>query len=184
MKEKKQKVEKRRLFIVLALLSLLLWAVYSLPRMQCNWGSGPKVGQKALSFEVPSRQGKKIKLKDFEGKVLLINFWATWCGPCRQEMPSLEALYRRYQDQGFVVLGISLDPGGWEDISNFLKELPLSFPIAWDEGDRVSEQYQVFRIPETYLLDRKGVIRAKIVGPQNYNQKLFFQKVEKLLSEE
>ncbi|MCB1215537.1 MAG: TlpA family protein disulfide reductase, partial [Deltaproteobacteria bacterium] len=157
---------------------------FSLPKLDCSLGGGPKVGEEAISFVLPNMEGQQISLKDFRGKVLLLNFWASWCGPCREEMPSLEALYQRYQDQDFVVLGLSLDEGGWEPVKDFLKQVGVSFPIVLDEKLEVSDQYQIFRIPETYFIDREGRIAGKIVGPQNYDQKVFYQKVERLLEKQ
>jgi peroxiredoxin len=96
-------------------------------------------------------------------------------------MPSIEALYQKFKDRGFVVLGVSLDEEGWPAIQSFLNEIKISFPIINDKDQSVSELYQTFRVPETYLIDTQGKIVSKIVGPQDYNQEVFFQKVERLL---
>lgn len=112
----------------------------------------------APDFDLLSRDGTRIALADLKGQVVLVNFWATWCGPCREEMPHLEALYQRYSDLGFTLLGINVE----EDASGadeFLADTPVSFPILFDPENRVSKQYQVVAMPSTVLIDRTGHMR-------------------------
>jgi len=144
-------------------------------------GTGPKIGAMAPEFSLPAPDGKPVPLQSFRGKIVLLNFWATWCGPCQQEMPSLEALYQRYKDRGFVILGVSLDEEGWPVVEAFLKRVPVTFPLLIDSLQSVSDTYQIFRIPETYLIDAEGKIIDKFVGPQDYNQEIFYKKVERAL---
>jgi peroxiredoxin len=143
--------------------------------------TGPKIGAFAPDFTLSTRDGKTAGLSSFRGKTVLLNFWATWCGPCQQEMPSLEALYQRYKDQGFVIVGVSLDEEGWPVIEGFLKRVPVNFPLLLDASQSVSDAYQIFRIPESYLIDEAGRIIDKFVGPQDYNQEIFYKKVERAL---
>lgn len=115
--------------------------------------SGPAPG-----FELTSRDGSAVALEELRGQVVMVNFWATWCGPCRQEMPHLEALYQRYSDLGFTLLGINVE----EDSSGadeYLADTPVSFPILFDPGNRVSELYDVVAMPSTVLIDRSGNMR-------------------------
>jgi peroxiredoxin len=135
----------------------------------------------APEFTLEDLTSSQVSLTDLRGKVVLLNFWATWCGPCQEEMPSLESLYRRYQDKNFVVLGVSLDEEGWAAIDAFTKRIPVTFPILLDAKQATSDLYQVYRIPETYLIDTNGQIVDKFVGPQNYDREIFFKKVEKYL---
>ncbi|HKY63036.1 MAG TPA: TlpA disulfide reductase family protein [bacterium] len=144
--------------------------------------TGPKIGAGAPDFTLPGRDGKPVSLASFRGRPVLLNFWATWCGPCQQEMPSLEALYQRYKDRGFVILGVSLDEEGWPVVEDFLKRVPVDFPLLLDSAQAVSDAYQIYRIPETYLIDAEGKIVDKFVGPQDYNQEIFYKKVERTLS--
>jgi peroxiredoxin len=97
-------------------------------------------------------------------------------------MPSLEALYRSFRDRPFKVIGISEDEEGWEAVEGFLKLVPVSFPILLDGDMKLSERFGTFRIPETYLIDANGKIADKFVGPQDYNQPVFHQKIERLLT--
>ena len=135
----------------------------------------------APDFTLPNAQQQPIALSSLRGKVVLLNFWATWCGPCQEEMPSLEALYGRYKDKDFVVVGVSLDEEGWSAIQDFTKHIPVSFPILLDTQQAISDLYQVYRIPETYLIDPSGKIIDKFVGPQDYDKEVFYRKVERAL---
>ena len=115
--------------------------------------SGP-----APDFHLQARDGTQISLADLKGQVVMINFWATWCGPCRQEMPQLEALYQRYSSLGFSLLGVNVedDPKGAEE---WLADTPVSFPILFDSENRVTELYDVVAMPSTVLIDRSGNMR-------------------------
>ena len=115
--------------------------------------SGP-----APDFHLQARDGTQISLADLKGQVVMINFWATWCGPCRQEMPQLEALYQRYSSLGFSLLGVNVedDPKGAEA---WLEETPVSFPILFDSDNRVTKLYDVVAMPSTVLVDRSGNMR-------------------------
>ncbi len=110
---------------------------------------------KASDFTLPSNQGKPLKLSDFRGDVVMLNFWASWCAPCRQEMPILDDLQKRFKKVGFTVLGVNID----EDVSdakNLLKEISVSFPVVFDSKSKVSETYQLDSMPTTVMIDRKG----------------------------
>ena len=115
--------------------------------------SGPAPG-----FSLSARDGSTVDLDALRGQVVMVNFWATWCGPCREEMPHLEALYQRYGDLGFTLLGVNVE----EDSSGadeYLAETPVSFPILFDPGNEVSELYDVIAMPSTVLIDRGGNMR-------------------------
>lgn len=116
------------------------------------------VGGNAPDFTLKSNSGDNLKLSEHAGDVVMINFWATWCGPCRQEMPALEQLYQKYKDLGFVILGVNIDEdsGKTED---FLAKRPVSFPVLYDHTKQVSDLYKVVAMPTTYLIDRDGKLR-------------------------
>jgi len=112
----------------------------------------------APGFDLAARDGGRVALSDLKGQVVMVNFWATWCGPCREEMPHLEALYQRYSDLGFTLLGVNVE----EDASGadeFLAETPVSFPILFDPENEVSAVYDVVAMPSTVLIDRGGNLR-------------------------
>lgn len=169
----------RRVYIIIALVALMGWGLLAILRK--DFQEGPNIGSPAPAVSFQDASGKTVTLKDFRGKAVLMNFWATWCGPCRQEMPSLDKLYQKFSGRDFVVLGVSVDEDGWSSINEFLKVIPVSFPIVLDQGEGI-DKYEVYRIPETYLIDAEGKIAGKVTGPQDYDQEVFYQKVERLLS--
>ena len=116
------------------------------------------IGGSAPDFTLKSKSGKNIKLSEHRGDVVMINFWASWCGPCRQEMPALEQLYRRYKDLGFVILGVNIDEDSDKAIS-MLSKSPVSFPVLFDNNKKISDLYDVKAMPTTYLIDRNGNFR-------------------------
>jgi cytochrome c biogenesis protein CcmG/thiol:disulfide interchange protein DsbE len=130
----------------------------------------PKVGQPAPDFALWSLDGQTIRLSDLRGRVVLINFWATWCGPCRAEMPEIETVYREFKDQGFVVLAVNEENVSLEEARklarDFRDELDLTFPILLDgpEG-QVFRQYRLYGLPSSFIVDRDGVIRTVRFGP-------------------
>jgi len=136
----------------------------------------------APDFTLKSRSGENLKLSEFRGEIVMINFWASWCGPCRQEMPELESLYQRYKPMGFTLLGVNVD----EQIKNaekMLKQIPVSFPVLFDREHKVSDLYEVGAMPTTIIIDRNGTIRDIHLGYQLGTEKLYQEQIEALLSE-
>jgi peroxiredoxin len=120
-------------------------------------------------FTLTDLQGKSWTLKDLRGKVVLVNFWATWCPPCRKEMPDLEALYKRFQDQGFVVLAISEDEET-DKVKPFITERKISYPILLDPGQKVNNLFQVDGIPKSFVYDRDGKLVAQSIDMRTQRQ--------------
>jgi thiol-disulfide isomerase/thioredoxin len=121
-----------------------------------------------IDFELSDLSGKKVKLSSLKGKVVFLNFWATWCGPCRSEMPSMQRMYQKLQVEGLEILAVDL----MEEKSlvvKFAKELSLKFPILLDSAGAVGAQYNARAIPTTYLFDRKGFIFARAVGAREWD---------------
>ena len=109
----------------------------------------------APDFTLKSNQGKNIRLQDLRGEVILLNFWASWCGPCRQEMPLMNDIYEEYKDLGFTILAVNVDEDS-ADADRFLKAVPVDFPVLYDSDSKISEMYQVDAMPTTVLIDRDG----------------------------
>lgn len=137
----------------------------------------------ASDFVLPALDGTHVRLRSLRGKVILLNFWATWCSPCRYEMPSMETLYNRFKGQGFEVLAVSIDSKGKEAVASFAKELNLTFPILLDRDMAVMAQLGVRGLPTTYLLDRNGFIAQVAVGPKDWAGKEGSDLVRGLISE-
>lgn len=117
-----------------------------------------KLSGESFDFTLPSNSGKNIRLSELRGEVVMINFWASWCGPCRQEMPILEELYQRYNRAGFTILGVNVEPDS-EEANKILKNVKISFPVLYDKESTVSELYNVEAMPSTILVDRNGNLR-------------------------
>jgi peroxiredoxin len=115
-------------------------------------------GQPAPDFALKSSTGENLRLSEYRGDVVMINFWATWCGPCRQEMPLLDALYSRYQRVGFNLLGVNIDDDSRRAMQ-MIEELGVNFPVLFDARKEVSKLYEVEAMPVTVIVDREGKVR-------------------------
>jgi len=174
-------------WITWALILGLIWTVVSRVspnQSQVQTGSVAKEGFTAPDFTLDLLDGGSVTLSDLRGKVVLVNFWTSWCPPCRLEMPAIEKTYRSYKDLGFVVIGLNLTAQDSEkDAANFIKEIGVSFPIALDRDNAVGNLYLVTALPTSYFIDRKGVIRSIIVGGP-MSEAVIQSKVEELLRED
>lgn len=136
----------------------------------------------APAFELTDMDGNKHSLDEFRGKVVMLNFWATWCPPCRREMPSMQRLYENYAERGLAVVAVNQ----WEDpdlVFEFTGRLSVdpTFPILFDRDSRIAEAYKVKGLPTTYLLDREGKIRYQAIGGREFDHPDVEQLIEDLL---
>lgn len=131
--------------------------------------SGTNVGDIAPDFQTVSETGEAIHLSDFRGQIVLLNFWGTWCGPCRVEMPEFEAAYTDNKASGFTILAVN-NTDTAEAVASFSKDLGLTFPLAMDEGEAIAKAYGVFSFPSTYIIDKTGVITARHFGALTADQ--------------
>ena len=150
--------------LALALAALMVYRVQGYLRVY-----DVQAGDRAPDFRLEDDRGLGVGLEDYEGKVVLLNFWATWCPPCVQEMPSLNNTYERFRDQGFVVLGISVDEDETQ-YSDFVRDSGVTFPTARDPERTVSTRYGTLKYPESYLISREGKVLRKYVGPENWGR--------------
>src|SRR3990172_6372561 len=146
----------------------LYFFVFDSKRPGPGVGHGAKVGGMAPDFELPTLGGNSVKLSAYRGKVVFLNIWATWCPPCREEMPSMEALYRKLKGRPFEMLAVSIDQKGEEVIGPFVAKYGLTFPVLLDPDRKTYNPYGLTGIPETFIIDKKGAIIFKVVGPQNW----------------
>ena len=121
-------------------------------------GAGSTMSVAAPVFDLPTRAGGRIRLEDLRGQVVMINFWASWCGPCRQEFPILDRMYRKYAPMGFSLVAVNVE-SDTTDAERFLSQLPVSFTVAYDHDNLVSGEYGVSAMPTTLIVDRKGQVR-------------------------
>ena len=128
----------------------------------------PKEAVEAPDFSLPNLTGKKTRLRDFRGKVVFLNFFATWCGPCREEMPAMEQLHRTYKDKGLVVLAVDIQESA-NDVRAFTQELKLSFPALLDRDGSVASTYAIRPVPATYLIGRDGKILWRAFGSREWD---------------
>lgn len=136
----------------------------------------------AADFTLPDMDGETFTLSSYRGKVVMLNFWATWCPPCRREMPSLERLYTKLKDQGFVVIAVNQfeDPDLVFEFTGRLSLAP-TFPILFDRDSRVAEQFGVKGLPTTYLLDKDGLIRYRAIGGREFDHTEIEDTIKDLL---
>jgi len=135
---------------------------------------------KAPDFTLKDMQGRALSLSSLKGKVVLINFWATWCPPCKAEMPSMNKIYQDLRAQGFEVVAVSTD-NSLSTVKDFLAGNRLDFPVLFDEDKTVTRQYHVFSMPTTFLIDRNGMIVEKFYGEEDWSDPGVRKKIEKLL---
>ena len=139
-------------------------------------------GQVAPDFALKSSTGENLRLSEFRGDVVMINFWATWCGPCRQEMPLLDELYARYKRVGFNLLGVNIDDDSRRAMQ-MIEELGVSFPVLFDASKEVSKLYEVEAMPVTVLVDREGNVRYVHHGYKPGYEDKYLDQIRSLLRE-
>ena len=139
-------------------------------------------GQAAPDFALKSATGDNLRLSEYRGDVVMINFWATWCGPCRQEMPLLDDLYGRYQRVGFSLLGVNIDDDSRRAMQ-MVEELGVTFPVLFDASKEVSKLYQVEAMPVTVIVDRTGTVRHVHHGYKPGYEEQYLTQIRALLRE-
>lgn len=161
----------KKIIAIVLLLSLITFAIFQAidkkdksvsAKKDHKPDSGLTVGVKAPDFELKTLDGKTVKLSHYKGKKVMLNFWATWCPPCKAEMPDIETFYKKAGND-VVILAVNIDTS--YDVKGFVEERDLTFPILLDDDNEVSKMYQVASIPTTYFIDQEGLISSKFMGP-------------------
>src|SRR4030042_3670677 len=127
-----------------------------------------KGDKKAPDFFLKDLNGKKVGIKQFKGKIIFLNFWATWCAPCKEEMASLEVLHQKFKEKKFVLLTISVDYGGLKSVREFMDKHRYTFPVLLDPKSEVLDLFNVKGIPTTFIIDKKGRMIGKAIGPRDW----------------
>jgi len=147
-----------------------------------SYAASEKLSGKAANFTLKSRTGKNIKLSELRGEVVMLNFWASWCGPCRKEMPLLEKIHKKYKRLGFTLLGVNVEENS-QAAKNYLKDVKVSFPILFDRTQKTSKLYDVSAMPTTILIDRNGNKRFIHKGYKAGYENDYKKQIKKLLRE-
>jgi cytochrome c biogenesis protein CcmG, thiol:disulfide interchange protein DsbE len=151
------------------------------------------VGSRAPSFTATDLQGRPVKLEDLRGQVVLLNIWATWCGPCRDEMPSMERLHRELGPRGLKIVAVSVDaapgagaPGAQQggDVAEFVRQFGLNFTIWHDPSGGIQRTYRTTGVPESFVIDRNGVIQKKVIGATEWDTGSHPELLRRLLGEQ
>jgi cytochrome c biogenesis protein CcmG, thiol:disulfide interchange protein DsbE len=143
----------------------------------------PNRQQQAKDFNVGTLEGGKLRLADLKGKVVFLNLWATWCGPCMEEMPAMERLWQRYKDQGLVVIALSMDSAGAKVVKPFIEHTKFTYRVALDPKMEVAQLYGARSVPSTFIIDRGGVLRAIALGPRDWDGQASFAYFDALLKD-
>jgi cytochrome c biogenesis protein CcmG, thiol:disulfide interchange protein DsbE len=171
-----------RLLIVLAGAAIFA-LVFGIVWMQSAKYELLAVGKQAPDFDLTDLNDKPQRLSDFRGKVVFLNFWATWCKPCREEMPSMEVLHKNFEKDGLVILAVSIDRvTTTKDIPPFIKGMNLTFPVLIDSWGKTDKPYKRMGVPETFIIDQQGVIREIVIGPRDWTRLDSLQILTKLLN--
>jgi len=159
---------------VVGLISLLLSLSFSAQAENLS-GAAP-------DFTLRSNLGKNLRLEDFRGEVVMLNFWASWCGPCRQEMPLMDEIYKKYKKLGFTILAVNVDEDS-ADADRFLKSVPVSFPVLYDNDSKTSELFDIDAMPTTVMIDRDGNKRFLHRGYKSGYEEDYKKQVKQLIRE-
>ena len=136
----------------------------------------------APGFALPSRTGEVVSLDKLKGQVVMLNFWASWCGPCRTEMPLLDQMHKRYSSLGFTLIGVNVEQNS-ADAEKWLAQTPVTFPVLFDKENKVSKMYDVNAMPSTVFIDRKGNVRALHRGYKPGDEGEYLNQIRALLKE-
>jgi cytochrome c-type biogenesis protein len=141
-----------------------------------------EVGLPVPAYATVSLEGDSVSLAKQRGKVVLLNIWATWCHPCRDEIPELRAIHAKYRDRGLELVGVSIDTDGTDDaIRTFMREFQMNYPIWRDPDERISTQFLAIGVPATYLIDKRGVLQWRKTGPIAPNDTSLAAAIERTL---
>jgi len=153
------------------------WAMSSAPRID----SVSEKNKPSIDFTLPDLEGKMTSLSDYKGKAIFLNFWATWCPPCREEMPSIQRLHEKLGNDQLVILALAESSGSSEQIGKFMQENKYTFKVLNDVKREVAAKYQIVGVPTTFFIDKKGIIVDKFVGSRDWAADWAIEKIKQKL---
>lgn len=160
----------KKIVLLLTVLLLLSAPVFAVNQKKSVAKVGFEVGEILPDFSMTDLNGKTKNLKDFRGKTVMLNFWATWCPPCRAEMPSMETLWNKNKNKDFVILAVSVDREKTSKVADFIKANKYTFPVFHDTNGKLAQMFLIRSIPTTYILDKSGVILSKKMGAEDWSK--------------
>ena len=169
-----------RLVLLVVLLVAVGFGVYIYTNLPST--TSVVAGDPAPDFQLEDTEGNQVSLSALRGKVVLVNFWATWCPPCIEEMPSMEKLHTSMANDDFVMLAVNTEDNGRTVVPAFLQKTPYTFPILYDDKGVVQKLYGVYKFPESFIIRKDGTIAEKIIGPLDWSSPdtiAYFQKLTK-----
>ncbi len=163
---------------------IVLTAIFIAGYLVMDRTTGNKIitsGDPAPEFRLQKFDGGSVSLADLRGKVVMVHFWATWCPPCVEEMPTLDRLHHSSLGKDFEMLAVSVDEGGAGAVAPFIQKNRLNLPVLFDPGSEVARLYGTYKFPETYIVDRKGVVRYKAIGPRDWTEPANIQVLRNII---
>ncbi len=161
---------KQTVFLVILILFAVVFAISLLVKDRHAAKKIIASGDRAPEFRLQTLDGRQVSLSDFRGKVVLVHFWATWCPPCVDEIPTLDRLYHELGGRDLELLAVSADEGGADAVTAFMKKNRIDVPVLLDPDRKVAGLYGTYKFPETYIVDRQGVVRYKAIGPRDWGE--------------
>lgn len=162
----KENILRLLTILVVFIVAVFLIVLFSEDRDSTVTTTRPiQMGFEAPNFTFPDLNGHRVTLFDHRGKVVLVNIWATWCPPCRQEMPSMQRLYEKFRGEDLEILAVSIDANGREAVDPFMRKIDLTFPVLLDPKETIKPLYGITGVPESFIVDKEGIVVKKIIGP-------------------
>jgi peroxiredoxin len=138
-------------------------------------------GSDIIDFTLPDLEGNERKLSDYSGKVIFLNFWATWCKPCAEEMPSMQKVYEQFEGKPFEIVAVSVDSEPASTVAEFVETYGITFPVLHDRSGKIKETYKTTGVPETFIVDQNGVVAEKVWGPRDWLEPASLKVINDLL---
>jgi peroxiredoxin len=179
--KKKSERKKKVVFLFMLIIGAILFSIGFIAVDRKSGGQIIMNGDMAPEFHLQTLDGHEVRLSDSRGKVVMVHFWATWCAPCIEEMPTLQKLYHDLKNKRFELYAVSVDEGGAKAVTAFMKKHRLDVPVLLDLDRTISGLYGTFRFPETYIVDHRGIVRYKAIGPRDWATPGNVQIVEAIL---